>query len=88
MRAGAVFNLGGGGDTYVTCRRNLASLRCSVGFHRQQLGTANLREPGRLEATAGSKQIHRIERYVKVCPSLSLSLELEARRRFYFFPQP
>lgn len=74
MRAGAVFNLGGHicdmqeepGEPQV-----LGGLR--VQRDRQQLGTANLREAGRLEATAGSKQIHRTERYVKVCPSLSLS---------------
>lgn len=89
MRAGAVFNAGRGhicdmleepGEPQV-----LVGLR--VQRDRLQLGTANLREPGRLGATAGSKQIHRTVRYVKVCPPLSLFLSgAGGTQAFLFFP--
>lgn len=47
----------------------LGGLGCSAtGSSWVQL---TFREPGWLQATAGPKQIHRTQRYVKVCPSLS-----------------
>lgn len=55
---------------------------------RQQLGAVNLREPGWLQATAGSKQIHRTQRYVKVCPSLSFWSCRHAGVFYFFTPPP